>query len=731
VGSAFRPAQVRAVPTPDVAQGAAAALARAALVGSREQTQHALERLEKIDSVLVAAEEPATGLVPAAHDLRNATLDDPRAYLGASRELLEREDLDPALRRRLELARDDDPLALASDRVRDALWIEFATAFNALAEPLGRSIMTAQLAPYRLGRSLVNYALAVYMREALSLQRRQALGHWKEFLAQNPEAPEATRIAPKVRAAQADWSRLQRDRALAVARKALDADKQALALVYADRALRHMPEDSAAAELREEAAERLLELRERQRRSLAAGAGDTAHVLPREQRALALALLAPGGDVAGAARALREADPKGALADEARFAEALAAAEAGETAARWEILGELAERDPSHANMARHAAAVLNDPEQNTWRAFAEARRRGRYERLGWVLLGPFYRGPRDLGLPGPLEWVVEAPSMAESLLGTPMRLINVPWAKQLPSARAAAALARRHLERSPEDPRAHEARGWLEGYERKRGNWMAVLALEERRPDAPLETLAQVREKAARQYLDAALRERSVGMRLGMYRRLGLVYPGSRAARVAGELARTEADEATAQRIRLSRGFLAENPEVAGPQGLGLRPELLDGEAANAELHPHGVTLLGARVVEVAYLAESGDADDPPRLVREVLGEQHLARVVSQLEETTYRNMLVDPLDELAPDSRRDLYLERARLGLASPDGRSESISQYVYQGVRERYGMVRSRESVLPFDLVVQGDLQGLSLGAFPRMRMPRETPDALLYR
>jgi hypothetical protein len=116
---------------------------------------------------------------------------------------------------------------------------------------------------------------------------------------------------------------------------------------------------------------------------------------------------------------------------------------------------------------------------------------------------------------------------------------------------------------------------------------------------------------------------------------------------------------------------------------------------------------------------------------VREVLGEEHLARVVSQLEETSYRNMLVDPLDELAPDSRRDLYLERARLGLASPDGRSESISQYVYQGVRERYGMVRSRESVLPFDLVVQGDIHGLSLGAFPRMRMPKETPDALLYR
>jgi hypothetical protein len=49
----------------------------------------------------------------------------------------------------------------------------------------------------------------------------------------------------------------------------------------------------------------------------------------------------------------------------------------------------------------------------------------------------------------------------------------------------------------------------------------------------------------------------------------------------------------------------------------------------------------------------------------------------------------------------------------------------------MRERYGLVRGRESVLPFDLVVQGSLQDLSLGAFPRWRPPKETPDAFLYR
>ena len=49
---------------------------------------------------------------------------------------------------------------------------------------------------------------------------------------------------------------------------------------------------------------------------------------------------------------------------------------------------------------------------------------------------------------------------------------------------------------------------------------------------------------------------------------------------------------------------------------------------------------------------------------------------------------------------------------------------------GIRERYGMVRSRD-MLPVQLVLQGSLTDLTLGAFPRLRAPPETSDAVLYR
>ncbi len=61
----------------------------------------------------------------------------------------------------------------------------------------------------------------------------------------------------------------------------------------------------------------------------------------------------------------------------------------------------------------------------------------------------------------------------------------------------------------------------------------------------------------------------------------------------------------------------------------------------------------------------------------------------------------------------------------------RATAQSNYVYEGMRERYGMVRARDSVLPFDLVITGSVTDLRLGAFPRWRPPRETPDAFLYR
>jgi hypothetical protein len=170
----------------------------------------------------------------------------------------------------------------------------------------------------------------------------------------------------------------------------------------------------------------------------------------------------------------------------------------------------------------------------------------------------------------------------------------------------------------------------------------------------------------------------------------------------------------------------------VAGEEALGLNPILLNGDIEDGELHPAGVTFLGGRHIRIALVGESGDDDDEPENVHRVLSEERLGRLAAILDETSRKNQLIDVDDKLGPDPDRDQFLERARLGLAGrPDRRAAARSTYVYRSMRERYGVVRGRESILPFDLVLQGNFTDLTLGAFPRWRMPKETPDAFLYR
>ncbi len=713
-----------------MADYAAAELASAALVSDVEKAERLLRRLRAIDTVLVTSGERPTGLVPVATDLVNATSDSDRAYREATRNLLDDDQLDAALRARLSQIEQDDPLSLANDRIHDARMISFGRAFNALAEPIGKSVLTTTLAPYRLARSLLSYALQLYVQEPLSLQRRQALAHWKDFVARYPDAPEVDRLQPRIEHADIALNETRYDRMLTAAKRALEIDQTRLALVYADQALRLLPEDAAASAVRDEADRRLQEQRTNRSRSIE-GAQELRVAAP-EARQLAVALLAPAGPIAEASRDLRQAEPDGPLADEALFAEALAFGEAGSEQAMWDTLEELAERDFSSSNMARHAKALIQDPETNPNAAFRAARSHDRKTRAKWVLFGHWARGFPERGLPRPVEWAIGLPAIAQTMVSSPIRLIQLPWMDVLPAARLAAVYGRRYLDLRPDGRHAREIRGWLSSHEKKRDNWIAVYRIALQDPEVDPDELADLRERAAEQATEIAAREQRSDLRNAMYRRVAQEYPNTEAGNQAGQAAREELLKATPQRIRISRGFLLENPEFAGPRGLALEPYLLDGDAANGELHEDGLALIGGRSVELKFVGPTGDEDDPPTIVFQQISEERFALMVARLEETSFRNALTDTDDILGADANRDVFFERVRVGLADEiDPRPLASSSYLYRGVRERYGMVRSRESILPFDLVIQGSLADLSLGAFPRIRRPRETPDAFLYR
>ncbi|HEY8493618.1 MAG TPA: hypothetical protein VIN04_06960, partial [Myxococcota bacterium] len=483
--------------------------------------------------------------------------------------------------------------------------------------------------------------------------------------------------------------------------------------------------------LRDEAQRRVDAWRAARARSLEAGAAPPVDAGDPYAAALARALLAPEGDVAAAAAALLEhGGAQGPLADEARFAQALAAAERGEESLAWELFGRLSGEEGDDRQMARHARWLIANPATNPFAAFHEARVGHVGERAQFVLLGPLARGARDRDLPRPVEYLLEGPTLLGTIGGLPSRLLQALVAT--PPARAPMVHARRYLAQHPDGERAPEVRAWLIEAQRDAGNAYAAWQLAREDQGYDPGRLAELEREAARQMLEAAQKQKRRDLRLEMLGVIAQEHPDTEAGREAARIAHEELTRATAQSVRISRSFLLENPVVAGPQGVGLQPHLLDGRTANGELHPDGVRLVGGRVLEFALVAPGGDEDDPPELLHREVSRERLARLVALLEETAIRNALIDPLADVAPDARRDHFFERAKLGVAdTPDPRASATSTYAFVGVREKYGMVRSRESILPVELVVQGSFPDLGLGAFPRLRMPKTTPDAILYR
>ena len=755
---------------------AVADLAAVAFVGTPEEVDAKLERVEALNTDEAVDRREAEGhpamrgLGYLCADLRNATLDDPVAYREASKELLSdwMSDMDPALESRLERAVDDDPLDLAWNRMWDHYESLWARTFNALAEPVGGSLLAGvAIAPLKLANSLTHWAASMYSQPKISVYERQALAHRKRYLARHPEASDAEAVRETVESAQEDLDEMLAERLVEKSWASLAAGSYWLAEMQAGNALRIHPGDEDAGIAAAVAANRREWLDEQRGKSEGADAE-----LPLDLRPGALDAIGEGDDRALArllesmlasskvvevsgfaepevraraaaerellyqvmdqARLLEESDPEGPLADEARYVQALAQNDLGYEAESWGKLEGLGQEKNTESNMGRHAQALLRDPWQNTYGNFERQRRRAVEKDVAFRLFGGHAFGQRYPELPFGLSYLVEAPAIVQTLITAPVRLLFGPWEPQGKDLyRAPATAGYRYLAREPRGEHTRQVAEWLYDYETERGRWGRALRLYDLQDETdPVERMA-LAEKAAERKLASASRAPRRDWRGSILRGVVRQFPDSDAGNQAGFRLRQEVETLSPQRIRVTRSFLEENPNVAGPYGMALNPILLDGETGNGELHPRGVTFLGGEVMEFALVPESGDEDDEPFTVRKKIERERLSQAVALLDETVLKNDQLDEFDAVRPDAFRDHYMERARLGLTSkPDLRPSAESVYVYESLREQYGVVRGRESILPFDLVFQGSVQDFSLGAFPRWRQPRRTPDAFLY-
>lgn len=687
----------------------------------------------------VANDPDSERLVPLARDVRNTTLDDPIAYRKASKIVRKERGLDPRFKNRLDRIIADDPVKLAKRRQRDGWERLWARTFNAISEPLGSSLITGfVIAPYTIANSIIHYFAGFSNNEPLSKTGRQALVHRQDFLAQHPDTELTEELEKKVAIGQMLLEKTLALRRVRLAERSFDAERARLAAIEADAALSVLDRNpNTNSELRKrarsisaKATERVAEIDRLRAVSLEARMPPP-ELLDSELR-LASRILEGSLELEALEGPFERYIAAGGGRDRVDFITAIAQHEDGYEAEARAQLERVASGRPDRSTMARHARTLADDAWQNPYRTFLVLRSKARRDETAWRLAGEWVKRPRYPNLPTPIAYLIDVPTIAITIVLAPLRLLISPFQGTPDFYRGAALAGYRYLVRFPDGVDQDEVAGWLYDYEMDHDRYGRALRLADFIPRFDPKKRAELVEKTAearRSTVDRLDRRDSRAMVL---KGVARDFPDSEQGREAGLQARKEALDASAQHIRITKSFLLENPGVAGREGMGLDPRLLNDDVADGELHPEGVVLRGERTLEIRLIAEGAEDDDPPESRYRKIGKERLAQIAASLEAAVHRNSLADLEARQTPDSNRDTYLERASLELTEDeDRRATAESSFVYQSLRERYGLVRGRDSILPFDLVFRGSLGEFTLGAFPRWRMPRETPDSFLFR
>jgi len=712
-------------PLPDDAERIAARMAAAVLDGRRGDAETDAAALAREDELREERGERPSGLSDNAAELLAAS-GGSISYPDRADELLDRDDLDPALRRRTELARDADPLRVAETRLNEERRAQAAEVFNRIVEPLSTLAITGALNPLAAGRSALSTLLALNQMPTATPRERQALYAFDQWQATHPEHPESHDVAVRASELRERLLRQRYERFVRGAREASAHGDYAAAVLLAERAERMRPQGAEAVQLRQRAQAALAEREAREARSLevrtlapeSLDAGQRARFA-----ALArTALIAPYGEVAARARAYSDA---GAPPEQASTLRLLAAYEPLARADEdgfSDALARVPERSGAPDTASRQAGALLADRSRNAFGAYRAAQRADTTAKLEWIALGRFANGATERNLPRPIEYLLDVPGFALAVTTFPLRIIQYPGSREHFGS-AVIVMGERYVARHPDGAHADEVHAELEHQYELRGQYAAALEHAEARREPDPKDVADLRAKVAEGLLAAAEKQPRVDVRLAYYATVLRDYGDTPLGPAARTKFAAEKAAASPQRIRLTREFLLEHPQLWAPGSLALKPELLDGKKANGEMADEGVTLLGRNAVQIALV------DREPVVAKVPAAD--FARFVAQLEETRYASLATDEREKAVPDAARDAFFAASRLGVAeNVEARPAARSEAVFESTREKHGFVRTRESILPVDLVLRGDLTTLGLAAFPRIRMPEATPDALLY-
>ncbi len=480
---------------------------------------------------------------------------------------------------------------------------------------------------------------------------RKALALYKRFLDRFPDDPRSAGAAEKATVLDAKKKDVWVHRRLDEARKALDEGKieEAEFHVYlaavvdpeAPDVEERFQEIDVAREARKENRRRQLSVADADNLS-GAGPGQQADI-----RTLLYALV--NRDAAGAERHAADmarrydGETLGTLAKDARSV-ALELAGRHEEAKR--TLEEIAGTSPSLRERNR-AQILLDSPEYNMLGVMDRARTGYRMEQVRFALLGENFleknvlvgaapviaHGAAGAATLGAANILMVSSNLLELLSGNPV------------SNQTVIDAAARFVRTRPGSEKSADVYRMLGAAYEGKGHPHKALHYYRLSGKVPAEDISKLEEEAAQTLLAAAGRSGSKARQRTLYATILEHYPETSAGEQAkGRLARLVSAESRG--LRLSKQFLAENPRLYGPEGLGLKAALFDGRLQNLELADPGLNVLGRNALLLHYRTPWGTRTRTHSVARE-----RIENLESLLREKHYALARLDP-DEREADA-------------------------------------------------------------------------------
>jgi hypothetical protein len=390
------------------------------------------------------------------------------------------------------------------------------------------------------------------------------------------------------------------------------------------------------------------------------------------------------------------------LADAARDAEAVALEMKGWREAAKKAVEQMA-RSSSNPETKKRAAMLLQSPEYNLLTPFEDARTDRQLQSVKYVLLGEDFLRKNLLFAAGAMA--AGGPAAAASLGMVNAMMVtnnfyqvmtNNPVSAQ-PVIDAGVAYVRNH----PNSENAKEVYKVIaEAYE-ERGMFAKAIDYHELAGSSK-EKIAGLKDKSAKAFLNAANNAKERGAREYYLTRAVDQNPDSpTAAEAVKKLAELVRDEN--QGMRMSKQFLLENRELFGPQGLGLKPSLFDGDPRNMEIADRGVNLLGDNELLVYYQTPWGVRSQSYAIPKPVADRFFIA-----VREKNLQVAMAD-VNQRARDSVGGIRNLPAAIVNADRERRAANVEQRedsTFTLIREADGPAGNYRRVLDVDLITENE-------------------------